>query len=215
MKITALRRIANWIDFGVSLLAAVFIATVLVIFAEIDLKNQPMVVQSQRLSLILGGATLAVVLLIGAILRAVQHVSLSGQRRYLVFETPGGSVSVRIGSVEHAINRAAAHMEEVADASVSLVLPKGENIPTEARVRCRLFDRPNILAIQDKVRATVSDRYLDMFPGQDPLPVQVSVERIVFEVPGPKAPPPPVVAAPSGDDEDDQEPIRPQYPVGD
>ena len=215
METRIVRRVANCIDFAVSLLAAVFLATIMIFAAEVKLGPEMEITPSQRIAVVTVGMALAILLLVGAVLRAVHHIRRSTERRYLVFETPGGSVSVRAASVEHAINRAAVHMDEVADASVVLVLPKGAHIPSEARVRCRLFDRPNLLAIQDKVRAAVSDRYLEMFPGQEPLPVQVSVERIVFEIPEPKAAPAPSAAGDAEGQDSEQQPFRPQYPVGD
>ena len=212
MEISKLRRVANWIDFAISLLAVAFIVTVLIKLAELDLSGEAFkTLRSQRFTIIAAGATIAAALLLGAIIRAVQHASAGGDRRYLVFETPNGTVSVRATSVEHVLNRAAASLEEVADASVALVLPKGEKLPREATVRCRLFDRPNILAIQDKVRAAIGDCYLEMFPGQEPLTIQISVERILFELPEPKPAPPPSTE----EETEDREPFRPQYPVND
>ncbi|HUT36486.1 MAG TPA: hypothetical protein VNE39_23565 [Planctomycetota bacterium] len=217
MGIKSLRRIANWIDFAASILAAAFIVTV-----TVDLWRQRLdpllanyrALRSGRITITAAAATLAILLLVGAILRAVQIVTSSTQGRYLLFDTPSGPVSFRAASVEQAINRTVAGMDEVADATLELVLPKNAKVPSEARLRCRLFDRPNLLAIQDQVRATASDRYLDMFPGQEPLPVRISVERIVFETPGPKAVPP-AEGQPAGEASAEPLPFRPQYPVGD
>jgi len=205
MEISKMRRVANWIDFAISLLAAAFIIAVIIKLAQIELpeKGGP-VTTSQRFTIMAAGITIAAALILGAIVRAVQHAAAGGDRRYLVFETPGGNVAVRASS-------AASALEEVADASVALVLPKGEKLPREARVRCRLFDRPNILAIQDKVRAAISDCYVGMFPGQEPLTIQISVERILFELPEPKPAPPPT----QEEETEDREPFRPQYPVND
>jgi len=212
MEISKMRRVANWIDFAISLLAAAFIIAIIIRLAQIELpeKGAP-VTPSQRFTIIAAGITIAAALILGAIVRAVQHAAAGGDRRYLVFETPSGNVAVRASSVEHVLNRAAAALEEVADASVALVLPKGEKLPREARVRCRLFDRPNILAIQDKVRAAIGDCYVGMFPGQEPLTIQISVERILFELPEPKPAPPPT----QEEETEDREPFRPQYPVND
>ncbi|MBM4038101.1 MAG: hypothetical protein FJ290_06260 [Planctomycetes bacterium] len=217
MGIKLLRRIANWIDFAASILAAAFIVTV-----TIDLWRQRLspfmadyrALRSSRLTITAAALTLALLLVIGAILRAVQIVSSSTHGRYLIFDTPTGQVSFRASSVEQAINRTVAAMDEVADATLELVLPKNAKVPSEARLRCRLYDRPNLLAIQDHVRATASDRYLDMFPGQEPLAVRISVERIVFETPGPK-PAPAVADRPGGEASVETLPFRPQYPVGD
>jgi len=215
VSIKTLRRVANWIDFGTSLLAAVYLATLVLVLRELEIDPQHEIVVSRRVSIIAAGLTLAAVVFIGAVLRAVQTVGRAELGRYLVFETPSGSVSVNAASVEHAITRAVRAMDEVADASISLVLPRETKVPSEATVRCRLYDRPNLLAIQDQVRAAVSDRYLAMFPGQEALPVRVSIERIVFETPGPKAPP---ASEPNGGGDEDgaeRQPFRPQYPVSD
>lgn len=217
MGIKLLRRIANWIDFAASVLAAAFLVAL-----TLDLWRQrlgPLVanyqtLRSGRITIIAAAITLAILLVVGAVLRAVQIVTSSTEGRYLIFDTPSGPVSFRAASVEQAINRTVAAMDEVADASLELVLPKGAKVPSEARLRCRLFDRPNLLAIQDQVRATVSDRYLEMFPGQEALAVRISVERIVFETPGPKAVPP-AEGQPAGEASAEPLPFRPQYPVGD
>jgi len=119
---------------------------------------------------------------------------------------------VRAGSVEEVINRTVRDMPEVADASAVLVVPKRAQLPTEARVRCRLYNQPNLLAIQDQVRAVVSQCYLDMFPGQEGVPVRMSVERIIFEPRQGKTPAAPAPELPS-EDEGGAEPMRPQYPV--
>jgi hypothetical protein len=217
MGIRTLRRIANWIDFAASILAAAFIVAV-----TMDLWRHQIsphltnfrALRSGRITITAAAATLVILLIVGAILRAVQIVTSSTQGRYLLFDTPSGPVSFRAASVEQAINRTVAAMDEVADATLELVLPKNAKVPSEARLRCRLFDRPNLLAIQDQVRATASDRYLEMFPGQEPLAVRISVERIVFETPGPKAVPA-AEGRPGGEASAEALPFRPQYPVGD
>jgi len=217
MGIRQLRRIANWIDFGASILAAAFLVTVILLLWQVQLDPQSpnyRTLTAHRTSITAAAITLAAVLVIGAVIRAVQIVTSRTEGRYLVFETPNGSVAFRATSVEQAINRTVGEMEEVADAALELVLPKGAKVPAEARLRCRLFDRPNLLAIQDQVRATVGDRYLEMFPGQEPLPVSISVERIVFETPGPK-PVPQAEEQPAGEASGEPLPFRPQYPVSD
>jgi hypothetical protein len=215
VNIKALRRVVNWIDFAASLLAAVFLATLVLLLRELEIDPEHELIVSRRVSIIAAGLTLAAVLFIGAILRAIQTIGRAEHRRYLVFETESGHVSISASSVEHAINRAVRSMDEVADASVSLIMPRDAKVPSEASVRCRLFDRPNLLAIQDQVRAAVSDRYLAMFPGQEAVPVRVSIERIVFEPPGPKAPPAPERTPDEEGEEGEQQPFRPQYPVSD
>lgn len=218
MGMRLLRRIATWVDFAASILSAAFLATLLfLVLAETRLKPGEPGYKTRRLhkALIAGtGFTLAGLLVAGAIVRLIAFARRSTEGRYLVFDTPSGPVSFRAASVEQAINRTVNAMEEVADASLELVLPKGAKVPSEARVRCRLFDRPNLLAIQDQVRATVADRYLEMFPGQEALPVRISVERIVFETPGPKAVPP-AEGQSAAEASTEPLPFRPQYPVGD
>ncbi|HPD16273.1 MAG TPA: hypothetical protein PLE19_15075 [Planctomycetota bacterium] len=217
MSIKPLRRIANWIDFAASILGAAFILTI-----TLDLWRQRLdpllanyrVLRSHRITITAAALTLAILLIVGAVLRAVQIVTACTEGRYLLFDTPSGPVAFRASSVEQAITRTVNAMDEVADAALELVLPKGAKVPSEARLRCRLFDRPNLLAIQDQVRATVSDRYLEMFPGQEALPVRISVERIVFETPGPKAVPP-AEGQPAAEGSGEPLAFRPQYPVGD
>jgi len=213
MGIKLFRRVANWIDFAASILSAALLVTLVIVLWEVVKLGSTGPRASHRLSITAAAITLAVLLVVGAVLRAYQIVTNTNERRYLVFDTPSGPVSFRAASVEQAINRTVSAMDEIADASLELVMPKHAKVPSEARLRCRLFDRPNLLAIQDQVRATVSDRYLEMFPGQEPLPVRISVERIVFETPGPKAVPP--ADAPSGEASAEAVPFRPQYPVGD
>jgi hypothetical protein len=210
MGIKLFRRIANWIDFAASILSAALLVTMVIVLWEVVTTGPR---ASHRFSITAAAVTLAVLLVVGAVLRAYQIVTNTNERRYLLFDTPSGPVSFRAASVEQAINRTVSAMDEVADANLELIMPKAAKVPSEARLRCRLFDRPNLLAIQDQVRATVSDRYLEMFPGQEPLPVRISVERIVFETPGPKAVPP--AESPSGEASAEAVPFRPQYPVGD
>jgi len=209
-----LRRIANGIEFAAGVLGAIVIASVTAMLLRARSTEGIAVSPSLKYALVIGGFLLALVLAAGAVWRAVRAITTSMEGRYLVFDTPSGPVSFRAASVEQAINRTVAAMDEVSDASLELVLPKGAKVPSEARLRCRLYDRPNLLAIQDQVRATASDRYLDMFPGQEPLPVRISVERIVFETPGPKAVPP-AEGQPAGEASAESLPFRPQYPVGD
>jgi hypothetical protein len=212
---STLRRVANWIDFFVSLIAAVYIFTVVLQMSRgvehfwretftLGLKKSGPAVYA--------GLFLALLLLLSAILRAVQHLGSATAQRYLEFDTPNGTVAVRAGSVEEVINRTVRDMPEVADASAVLVLPKHAKAPTEARVRCRLYNQPNLLAIQDQVRAVVSQCYLDMFPGQEAVPVRMSVERIIFEPRQGKAAAKTAPEVPEGE-EGGAEPMRPQYPV--
>jgi hypothetical protein len=58
----------------------------------------------------------------------------------------------------------------------------------------------------------VRQSYVELFPSEEPLPVKISVERILFQAPPPSTTPTPT---PDRDEEDtgDAEPIRPQYPV--
>jgi len=210
------QRLATWIDFGVSLLAAVYLASFAVVLWKIKLDPEDKLLATRRNTIVYAGLTLAAALFIGAILRAVQQVTRGGQRgRYLSFDTPGGRVAIRASGVEEALTRAVRAMDEVADASISLVLPRDAEVPTEVRVRCRLYERPDIIAVQGQVRAVVSDRYVGMFPGQTLPPVQVGVENFVFERPGPKAPPAPELEASGKEEGNEGEPFRPQYPVGD
>jgi hypothetical protein len=208
-----LRRVANWIDFFVSLVAAVYILNFIFQMA-IGIRGfwrQVLTFETQRAGVVWAGLVLAVLLVLVAVLRAVQHAK-SSARRYLVFDTPNGEVSVRGGSVEEVINRTVRAMPEVADAEAGLILPSGARVPSAIRIRCRLYNRPNLLSVQDQVRAVVRQCYLEMFPSEEELPVQISVERIIFESKAAKPAPRP---APAAGDEDDAEPIRPQYPVGD
>ncbi|MBM4035387.1 MAG: hypothetical protein FJ291_26895 [Planctomycetes bacterium] len=214
MGLKLLRRIGYWVDFAAGILGAIAIASMTAMLlrarsTEIIAINRPL-----KYSLIAGGFLIAAALAVSAILRALKAIRESMEGRYLVFETPSGPVSFRAASVEQAINRTVVAMDEVSDAALELVLPKGAKVPAEARLRCRLYDRPNLLAIQDQVRAAASDRYLEMFPGQEPLAVRVTVERIVFETPGPKAVPP-AEGQPASEASAESLPFRPQYPVGD
>ncbi len=217
MGIRLLRRIGIWSDFAIRLFTAVFLT--LMIFFLWDIKLDPQspkykALRASRVAVTATGLTLAGLLAAGAIIRLAHAAMNSTEGRYLIFDTPSGPVSFRAASVEQAINRTVNAMDEVADAALELTLPKGAKVPSEARLRCRLFDRPNLLAIQDQVRATVADRYLEMFPGQEALPVRISVERIVFETPGPKAVPP-AEGQPAAEASTEPLPFRPQYPVGD
>ncbi len=214
MGIQLLRRIGNAIEFAASVIAAIAIASVTAMLLRARATETVAVSRGLKYTLIVGGFTVAAVLLAAAILRALRAIQENMHGRYLIFDTPSGPVSFRAASVEQAITRTVNAMDEVADAALELTLPKGAKVPSEARVRCRLFDRPNLLAIQDQVRATVADRYLEMFPGQEALPVRISVERIVFETPGPKAVPP-AEGQPAAEASTEPLPFRPQYPVGD
>ena len=208
-----LHRVARWIDFFVSLVAAVYIFTVILVMAEGVDRFWPQVIkfQTTRAPVVWAGLALVVLLLLGAVLRAVQHVSGGAGGRYLEFDTPNGKVRVRVGSVEQVLDRTVRAMGEVADAAATLDMPKRALLPSAVNVRCRLFNRPNLLAIQDQVRAAVRQCYCEMFPTEEPLPVQVTVERIVFDAGPPKAMPKP---APDLDESaEESEPMRPQYPV--
>ncbi|MFW6162788.1 MAG: hypothetical protein ACODAJ_08440 [Planctomycetota bacterium] len=209
-----LRRVANWIDFFVSLVAAVYIfAVIWTMSAGVqDFWRQVATFEERWAPSVWAGLIIALLLIVGAILRAVQHVTRGVSGRYLVFDTPNGHVSVRAGSVEDVLNRTVRAMDEVADAQVSLELPKGATVPAAVSLRCRLYNRPNLLAVQDQVRAVLRQSYVELFPSEEPLPVKISVERILFQAPPPRTTPSP---APDADEEDtgDAEPIRPQYPV--
>lgn len=214
MWLNVLRRIGKGVDFAASILGGIAIASVTAMLLRARATETVAVSRTLKYTLIAVGFSLAAILIAAAVLRALAAIRAGTQGRYLVFETPSGPVSFRAASVEQAITRTVNAMDEVADASLELVLPKDAKVPAEARVSCRLFDRPNLLAIQDQVRATVGDRYLEMFPGQDALPVRISVERIVFETPGPKALPP-AEGQPAAEAGAEPLPFRPQYPVGD
>ena len=208
-----LRRVANWIDFFVSLVAAVWIYVVITAVGGQWAFWRGIFTGGAKPA-IYAGLFLALLLLLGAILRAVQRVTGHAASRYLVFDTPNGSVSVRAGSVEQVIDRTVRAMDEVADADATLDLAKGAAVPAAVKIRCRLYNRPNLLAVQDQVRAVVRQCYVEMFPSEEPLPIQISIERIVFESKAPQpAPTPPSELG--EDDEGDAEPMRPQYPVDD
>ncbi|MFP4058004.1 MAG: hypothetical protein ACLF0G_14140 [Candidatus Brocadiia bacterium] len=209
-----MRRIANWIDFFVSLLAAVFLGSFVIALNSGNLVPASPAVRGQESTIVYLGIFLAVLLLLGAAIRAVQNVARTLPRRYLHFETPSGRVAVSAPGVEAVVNRALRDMDEVADASASLVMAPDADLPSEIRIRCRLYDRPNILAIQDQIRAVVAQRYEEMFPSEEPTPaVQISVENIVFETPGPKEAPKETTSPADEQTEEEQPPFRPQYPV--
>lgn len=208
----ALRRIANWIDFFVSLVAAVFLFTVVLGMADgvAGFWRKVFTLKLESGAAVYAALSLSLLLLLCAALRAVQSVQGHTASRYLHFDTPNGKVSVRVGSVEEVIDRTVRAMDEVSDAAASLDLPKGADVPKGVVVRCRLFHRPNLLAIQDQVRAVVRQCYGELFPSEEALPVQVSVERILFQTAAKGAPKPPPAASQDGED---AEPMRPQYPV--
>ncbi len=210
------RRLANWIDFFVSLLAAVYILTVVWSMSRTipGFWREVFGFTTTRAPAVWAALTLALLLVLGAVLRAVQHVAARGGGRYLLFDTPNGHVSVRAGCVEEVINRTVRAMGDVADADATLDLPKGAAVPTVCKIRCRLYNRPNLLAVQDQVRAVTRQTYVEMFPSEEPLAVEISVERIVFESKAPQAAPAPAPDLDQGDD-GGAEPIRPQYPVDD
>ena len=211
------RQVIYWGDFAASFLAAGLIFAI-----AFGLPSGMLGTLSHALHLPTGiFATLAVILagalLTFALFRLYLRITRSTIRRFLFFETPNGRVHIRARSVEQVINRAVRCMDEVAEAHTSLVLPKGASVPTEVKIRCRLYERPNILGIQDQVRALVCDRYLEMFPSEDPLAVEVTVENINFESPGPTVPPKPQAKRTKKEQEQDEHghPFRAQYPVGD
>jgi hypothetical protein len=211
-----LERIANWVDFGVSLLCAVF----LVLFA-VEVHAGRILAPSSALKtpkgvIVAVAIGIAALLVVGAVFRAWRHVVRSSRCRYLVYETPNGRVSIRTRSVETALNRAVRSVFDVADSRTAVSVPRGATVPTEVRVRCRLYDRPNLLASQDQVRAAVRQRYHELFPGEESLPVEVLVENIIFQAPPTRLPPKPT-PEPDTEEEEDTEPgppLRPQYPVG-
>jgi hypothetical protein len=213
--VRVLERIANWIDFGVSLLCAVFLALFVVEFQAGRILASSATVRTHKTAVIVACIVVAALLFLGAVLRACLAIARSDQGRYLIYETPNGRVSIRAASVAQALNRAVRTVTEVADARIELAIPKGSNQPIEVRVRCRLYDRPNLLASQDRIRACVRARYRELFPGEEDLPVQVLVEHILFEAPGPKPLPLPRPGAAGSEEESEPgPPLRPQYPVG-
>lgn len=211
-------RLVAWLDCVASLLAAGAIAALLIYVtaAELEAAATAFWLSTPVFAALL--IVLAAALCLFAAWRFYTEIILKLPGRYLYFDTPDGQVRVRSSSVEQVINRAVRCMDDVADARATLFLPKGAPVPTKVRVRCRLYDRPNILAIQDQVRALVCDRYLEMFPTEEPLPVEVCIEGITFETPGPKVPPKPHpkrTKKDKGGEEGEPHPIRAQYPVGD
>lgn len=210
-------RLIYWLDCAISLLAVAFIAT-LVFGLPADKLNGVAATFGlpggvlYTIAVILGSA-----LLVFTLYRYCVHLVRTASGRYLVFDTAEGLVRVRAGSVEHVITRAVRCMDEVADARARLVIPKGSPVPTKVRIRCRLYDRPNILGIKDSMRALVCDRYLEMFPSEEPLPVDFQMEGTQFETPGPKVPPKPHPKRTerSGEPPEDDHPLRAQFPIND
>ncbi|NQT54439.1 hypothetical protein HQ576_20450 [bacterium] len=209
------KRLIAWFDCIASLLAAGLIGALVIGLTRAERGGAA---DTLGMSKALFG-TLALVLAIALAtfgsLRFYTVIIRNRQGSYLFFDTPDGQVRIRSASVEQVINRAVRCMDDVADARAALFLPRGARVPTKVRVRCRLYDRPNVLAIQDQIRALVCDRYLEMFPTEEPLPVEVAIEGITFETPGPKVPPKPHPKRTKGakGEPDDQHPFRPQYPV--
>jgi hypothetical protein len=207
-----------WLDCVTSLVAAGLITALMIGLTGTERDVAACTLGMSKALFVTFASILAVALAAFAVLRFYIHVIRLRMARYLLFDTPDGQVRVRAASVEQVINRAVRCMDEVADARATLFLPRGARIPTKVRVRCRLYDRPNILAIQDEVRALVCDRYLEMFPSEEPLPVEVGVEGITFESPGPKVPPKPHpkrTKKDKGEPGGEDHPFRAQYPVGD
>ncbi len=211
-------RLIAWLDCIASLLAAGFITALVIGLRGAERGGAAETLGVSRALFVTLAIVLAAALFAFSAVRFYQQLFKHRRGRYLYFDTPDGKVRIRTSSVEQVINRAVRCMDEVADARATLVFPKSSRVPTRVRVRCRLFDRPNILAIQDQIRALVCDRYLEMFPTEEPLPVEVGIEGITFETPGPTLPPKPhPKRTKKSDDEEAEEahPFRAQYPVGD
>lgn len=211
-----LERLANWIDVVVSLLGA---AAMALLVAEVQagrIVAQAGVAKDHRTAATVALIVLAALLGLGAVLRAIVMSLRADRGRYLIYETPNGRVSIRTRSVEAALNRSVRSVFDVADARTSVSVPRGATVPIGIRVRCRLYDRPNLLASQDQVRAAVRQRYHELFPGEESLPVEVLVENIIFQAPPTRLPPKPTPEPDTEEDEDTEPgpPLRPQYPVG-
>jgi hypothetical protein len=205
-----MRRWWCWVDFAVCLLAAIVLASAVIAFSKGTLQTEGKALSGHKPLVVVAGILLAGLLLAGAVYRAVENAQAVHGRRYLTFQTEGGQVAISASGVEGVLNRTLRAMDEVADASTHLGLPEGAALPSEIHVRCRLYERPDLLAIEGRMRAAIADRYRDMFPSKEPPPpVQLSIDNIVVE-------PAPQRSAASGSGpavDDDQPPFRPRYPV--
>ena len=112
------------------------------------------------------------------ILFLVLRVRFSKSITYLVFEKEGsGSLKVSIDAIENMLTQCATGMPEVRHAKVKLKLEKGGKMPKYAIANCVFNDVPNLFAVQDNTRQSMSDRYQDVFPGED-LQIEIIVDHL-------------------------------------
>lgn len=205
-----MRRWWCWADFAVCLLAAFVLAAGVIAFSKGGLKIESRAFAERGPLVVTGGIVLAGLLLAGAVYRAVENAQAARGRRYLTFETEGGHVAISAAGVEGVLNRALRAMDEVADATTHLGLPEGASLPSEIVVRCRLYEQPDLLSIEARMRAAIAERYRDMFPSEEPAPpVQLSIDSIVVEATHPKG----AGGIRGASVADDEPPLRPRYPV--
>jgi len=133
---------------------------------------------------------------------------------YLIFEKEGaGSLKVAVDAIEDTLTKCAADIPEVREAGIEMVLEKGGKMPRSAVAHCIFSDVPNLFAVQENVRQSLTNRYQEIFPNEE-LNFEIVVDRLRSE---------PRKHHRKRDDEDTQQggeeaegkPFGLKYPVGD
>jgi len=156
-----------------------------------------------------GGVVVLALNFLGIIARLRGAVS----PHYLIFEKEGaGSLKVAVDAIEDTLTKSVMNIPEVQEAKIEMVLEKGGKMPRRATAHCIFTDVPNLFAVQENVRQTLTSRYQEIFPSED-LQFEIIVDRLKTEEPPRPRKKPGGGSKPAAEEGGEQSPFGPKYPV--
>jgi len=164
------KRVVLWVNWALSMLAAVAIVVLSVRHLEAG--------ESASTLVIIGGIA-AVLIFVLEILFLLGQARGTRRQIYLHFQPDeeAAPVKVSVAAIEEALTRTAVSQPELYDGRVRVVLEKSGALPSRAEVHCVFWDVPDIFAVQDTTRAALEARYQEIFPNQD-LKFEIFVDRL-------------------------------------
>ena len=178
-------------------------------WAEVELPENTNLQDAKVIAFIAG-----VVLITLNLIALLVRLRTGGRPHYLIFEKEGaGSLRVAIDAIEETLTKSAVDVPEVTDARIQMILEKGGKMPRKATVHCVFTDVPNIFAIQESVRQLLTQRYQEIFPGEE-VNFEIIVDRLKGELPPARRKKPDEHSQrPKNTEEAGQEPFGPKYPI--
>lgn len=206
-KFTRVMLVVDW------LVAVAFGITVLVLLWQADPQTGETLVRLSPLVATLGAAAILLLNVVWVVL-GIRGVS---KERYVQMDARGGRIRTAISAIDESLTRSAIAQPEVSGARVRVELAGDGRTPARIVANVSFVETPNQVAAQQVLQNTLLERFKEILPLEEDIPVDISVVRFATEKKSAGEKKVRSEARPRGTsvlDEGHEEFRGPRYPVG-